>query len=821
MVELVKHDVVLRRATSQESLGLSIAEYLQLQGYCCVETGFLRKVFTDVLDEVGELEEIHSVFKPVPAQIFECLIDSEEPVSYAELRIHPAKVSETASKKSSEDEDGPEPGPTLQLFDGSLSYMVAALRPWFGSLGLSCTERSCAMLQVVGSELPGTGEAAELQDENALTSTDAVRWLNCLLRRRLTLLMYLGPEPTCTIELRLDEEDAEDKAEAIEVTLGRGSLLVARSDIMKLRFSTALTEEANAVFLSCFVLDSDRSGVGRGARHNEREGWVVLPSFRPLMAWISNELSLASRLDASEEIDPDKEPVSRGWKFAQTHQFGKGAPVVVNGISAWVPSSEDLELTLAQFSVGADAVTHVPFARWDHSLYYDEDADKRDPSERHPIKTTIRHCSMLPDVTVFDNKMFGVSVSETKGMDPCQRLTLMTSYEALHMAGYTKKKLMNKYIGVYAGYSWGDWAVMEHDAVGVGGLSPAIIANRTSFCLGIQGPSFAIDTHHASSLVALNQGCVDVSSLNAMPERHRKTPTEASVANGVAAVLSPYWWQGFMQVMNPVGRCFAYDGCAGGYVRGEGSVSVVLKAQATYAGGRLIMSPEIEKGTEEDLIFCQVPAFNTSNSGRAAKLGAPDAAAIQVSCLDTLRQAQISALDIDVVECYADGTLLHDAVEVAAVQRVFRDLPGGTLEPLALTSSKSQIGALQEVCGLASFVHAVLSSRAAAMLPVAHLRKINPAMRSAVEESILVVTESLELRARTSFQQVAAFGMGGSSARAMIWAQADSRKVLINRKQRHYWNSILYWPGQEEENEEEDDVLADDAADMAESEDSA
>ena len=36
------------------------------------------------------------------------------------------------------------------------------------------------------------------------------------------------------------------------------------------------------------------------------------------------------------------------------------------------------------------------------------------------------------------------------------------------------------------GYSNGDWAYCEHEQPGVGGLSPAIVANRVSFCLGLQ-----------------------------------------------------------------------------------------------------------------------------------------------------------------------------------------------------------------------------------------------------------------------------------------------------------------------------------------------
>lgn len=50
-------------------------------------------------------------------------------------------------------------------------------------------------------------------------------------------------------------------------------------------------------------------------------------------------------------------------------------------------------------------------------------------------------------------------------MDPMQKHILETSYEALFMAGYKKKELMNNYIAVYTGCSHPEWNYIDREAV--------------------------------------------------------------------------------------------------------------------------------------------------------------------------------------------------------------------------------------------------------------------------------------------------------------------------------------------------------------------
>merc|ERR1719401_1707669 len=117
-------------------------------------------------------------------------------------------------------------------------------------------------------------------------------------------------------------------------------------------------------------------------------------------------------------------------------------------------------------------------------------------------------------------------------MDPMQRHILETSYSSVHQAGYVKKTLMQAYIAVFTGSTNPEVAYIEFRGVGAGAFSQAITSNRTSFVLGMMGPSTSIDCDMASALMAVNVSCSAVTPNN----KHRTRSggdSEAAVCGGV------------------------------------------------------------------------------------------------------------------------------------------------------------------------------------------------------------------------------------------------------------------------------------------------
>jgi len=300
------------------------------------------------------------------------------------------------------------------------------------------------------------------------------------------------------------------------------------------------------------------------------------------------------------------------------------------------------------------------------------------------------------------------------------------------------------------------------------------------------GPSFTIDTEGAASLSAIFQGCNDV-----MPSKDFKKPLiNAGLAGGVTIMFSPYWWPIHNQFMNPVGRVFAFEEKAAGYIKGEGSGLVVLKRHGELVEGQMVLDESVPN-------LGLVPAFTMANSGRAASLTAPSAPAFQQVISDAVRHALLSPLDVDAVECDAKGSLMHDAVEVVSMAKQLRGVAKGDEEVLQLGSTKSKLGYTQETSGVASFVATLMQQRAGHLPGNLHMKALNPhAFPEDEESAVIVPTEATCHRCRSSFVGVMASGFGGTHVSAVLWAEATDQRVLSGKRDNTMdINAFTFWPG--------------------------
>jgi len=212
-----------------------------------------------------------------------------------------------------------------------------------------------------------------------------------------------------------------------------------------------------------------------------------------------------------------------------------------------------------------DGLTAIPFTRWDHAPYYQPDTD-------HGCYTQ-HGCFGIPGVELFDCKFFEISVAESKGMDPCQRQVMEVSYMALLEGGYDKRSLQRKAenIGHFVGIDKDDWLCMSScgmidlsGAVGAAAAANSITSNRFSYSLNLKGASMTIDTACSSSLVATH-----VSKLHLRFKDNEAMP--ASVVNGLNLMLfpGPFISCCGAGMLSHAGRCFTFNSSADGYARGE------------------------------------------------------------------------------------------------------------------------------------------------------------------------------------------------------------------------------------------------------------
>lgn len=147
-----------------------------------------------------------------------------------------------------------------------------------------------------------------------------------------------------------------------------------------------------------------------------------------------------------------------------------------------------------------------------------------------------RRMGKIAGLQNFDATFFGVHYKQAQTMDPQGRLLIETAFEAVIDAGINPKLLRETKTGCYIGACFSEsektwfYEKISSGGFGITGCSRAMLANRISYCLGINGPSFLIDTACSSSMYALD--CAFAAIKNG--------ECEAALVGGSNLIIHPY-----------------------------------------------------------------------------------------------------------------------------------------------------------------------------------------------------------------------------------------------------------------------------------------
>ncbi len=359
----------------------------------------------------------------------------------------------------------------------------------------------------------------------------------------------------------------------------------------------------------------------------------------------------------------------------------------------------------------------------------------------------------LQNVENFDPSFFGISPKEAERMDPQQRLLLEVAWESLENAAIVPAvQLSHSKTGVFIGVCGYDYAVMlgkqqQINAYNAIGNTLAIIANRLSYILNLQGPSLVVDTACSSSLVALHYACQSLQT----------GESNLCLAGGVNLILSP---EGTIsvshaQMMAADGRCKTFDAAADGYVRGEGCGVVVLKR----------LNDAIRDG---DNIQAIIRGSAVNQDGLSNGLTAPNGPSQQAVIRQALANAEVKPSQISYVETHGTGTSLGDPIEVNSLKRVLMDGREAD-QPCCIGSVKTNIGHLEAAAGIAGLIKVVLSLQHRQIPPHLHFKQLNPYIKLK-NTPIQIPTELQQwpAQAQPRLAGVSAFGFGGTNAHAIL-----------------------------------------------------
>ncbi len=183
-----------------------------------------------------------------------------------------------------------------------------------------------------------------------------------------------------------------------------------------------------------------------------------------------------------------------------------------------------------------------------------------------------------------------------------------------------------------------------------------------------------------------------------------------------------------------------YDKDRDGFVMGEGAGIVVLETlEHAKARGAKIYGEVIGYGMSGDAFHITAPSESGDGAYRCMRAA--------------LKNAGITASDIDYINAHGTSTPMGDEIELSAVERLF----GNTAAKLSMSSTKSAIGHLLGAAGAVEAVFSLLALRDNIAPPTLNLD--NPSVETAID---LVPHTARKREINTVLSN--SFGFGGTNA---------------------------------------------------------
>lgn len=426
-----------------------------------------------------------------------------------------------------------------------------------------------------------------------------------------------------------------------------------------------------------------------------------------------------------------------------------GGDIAIIGMAGIFPQADDIQEFWENLRNGMDCVKELDESRWDSLTCYDE-------KPGGPGKTYCKWGGLVDRMDEFDAAFFNISPKEAKRMDPQQRLFLETALSAAENAGYGGSRLYGSKTGVFAGVSnhnYHSLAFDPGDTFCVLGTSNAMVANRFSYFMNLNGPSLVIDTQCSSSLVALNYACKSILS----------GECEMAIAGGSNFIIPDKYYILLSQVkaLSPDGRCKTFDSSADGFVSGEGACALLLKR----------LDAAIEDG---DNIHAVIKSSSVNHDGRSNNVAAPNSNAQFAVITDAIERAGVNPETITYVEAHGTGTSLGDPVELSALTRSFARYTDRK-SFCAIGSVKTNIGHLEAGAGIAGVIKVAMAMKHKQLPKSLHFKRPNPYLD--FNGSPFYVNDALRRWVSDGPRRagVSSFGMGGANAH-VVMEEAPARK---------------------------------------------
>ena len=414
-----------------------------------------------------------------------------------------------------------------------------------------------------------------------------------------------------------------------------------------------------------------------------------------------------------------------------------------------------------------DVLIPPPIERWDHSLFYD-------PNPNQPNAIYFQKGAFLNrSVRSFDAKFFNISRREADEIDPQHRYLLELSWEALEHAGILPSELQGTNMGVFVGIISSEYTSLDRDKYEMSpyfitGSMPHMASGRIGYIYDTHGPAISIDTACSSSLAACHLACQSL----------RSKECNLALVGGINLMLNP---QGLvalckLHALSQDGRCKPFDTSADGYGRSEGGGFVVLKR----------LSDAI---ADKDHVLAVVKGSAMNHDGKSQGLTIPNCEA-QIDVIRmALENAKLTPDDVQFIEAHGTGTPAGDPIEIRAINSAYQGR--SSQDPLAIGSSKANIGHSEAGAGIASLVKMILCIKHQTIPAHLHLTKPNPALDlKRIPAYFPKTNEKWDAKNKTRTVATNSFGFSGTNVHMLL---QEWTSIPLERSSSPLFTSPMYF----------------------------
>jgi 3-oxoacyl-[acyl-carrier-protein] synthase II len=358
-------------------------------------------------------------------------------------------------------------------------------------------------------------------------------------------------------------------------------------------------------------------------------------------------------------------------------------------------------------------------------------------------------CRIAGEVRNFDPLLW-IEKKEIKKMGRFIQLAIAATDFAVKMAGLEVTPDIAESTGVFISSGIGGFDVIEREhskflAGGPGRISPFFIpasivnlaSGFVSIRYGARGPNSATATACSASAHAIGDAMKIIQRCDA----------EVMIAGGAEAAITPMGVGGFaaMKALStrndePERASRPFDADRDGFVVGEGSGVLILESlEYAQRRGARIIAELVGYGMSGDAFHITQPAENGDGAYRVS--------------MATLKDAKISAEQVDYVNAHGTSTPIGDVIETTALKRVF----GERAKKVPISSTKSMTGHLLGGAGGLEAGISVLAIRDQILPPTINYETPDP-------ECDLDYVPNHARKAELRYALSNSFGFGGTNA---------------------------------------------------------